>query len=362
MKKVSLALVDRDDFFADKFSRYILEHNNFFEAITFTDTEYLLTYVSKNKIDIIFIEESLYSENILSAVPNSLVLIAGSEDGNIGEISVIGKYKKMESVLKSITFKYAESVGDSSVVAGGEGNAFAIGFYSPMGGCGKTSLAVAVAGVLKDRGYRVAYINMEEVSSAGAFFDMSIAGTVSNIFLKIKNGQQNISFDIVNSFAEDPSGIKYIGQAESAMEYNELTGEEISTFISQIKRLSELDFVIFDFSADYTVKKIKALKLMNKIVMPICNSGVSINKLNVFANEMELHPKMNMLWEKFVPIINKATTNDISDAIKMLLREIEIRVLIPYNQALERANSVQDIKAFLGNYAMSIVEEMLKNR
>jgi cellulose biosynthesis protein BcsQ len=381
MSTISLILADKDDFFSERFSRYILEHNSIFDIIAFTKCEYLMEYLGNNSADILLIDKDFINDEVKAYLKNSLVIVLDDADNDYdGEYCHISKYQKTEDIIKKITFKYAESIGDKSIIsANSTGAAKLVSVYSPIGGSGKTTIALGLAASMTARGQRVVYFNMEKFNSTGAYLSTDGQEGLSEIFLKLKNKNamgknasnaqvsfqsndgeeskiESFSFAIMKRLLTDSSGLLYFAPPESAMEFNEMTTEEIITLLEEIANIADLDYVIIDLPTEFNESVIDVLKLSESVVFVTAGDTVGVHKTAMFMNEVNIFADLRIVYEKFLPVINKSDTRGISQGLQEILGEKGAIASVPIVSSLSRCRSVADMVGVLGGYLVNVVD------
>lgn len=358
MAKVSLILADRDEFFAERFSRYILDHNNFFDIVSFTEAEYLLNYLSTGKADVVLLEKDFATNEIIEKLKNKLVLIFDDCSKEVGDISYINKYQKTEALIKEITFKYAESIGNTGIISDNTGVANIIAVYSPIGGSGKTTVAMALAAGLVQQGCKTTYLNLEKFNSIGTYVNLPLMEGLSEIFLKIKNKGPNLSFDIMKNLALDESGVNYFVPAESAMEFNEMTNEEIMELVSKTSDIADVEYLVIDLPSEFNENILNILKMSNSVVFISTNDAVGINKTKMFMNEMNIFADLKFMYEKFLPVINKTNVGGIPPEFSEIFVEKQIYGCIPLLNNL-RATTISEISNCMDNYLVNVMRAIM---
>lgn len=356
MPKLTLAVADKDVFFTERFSRYILEHSNLYDVVSFTEKEYLIEYLASDCPDIMLLSRDLAESNILDMVSGSMVLILGdNSEEYLGKYSCINKYQKTENIIKEITFRYAESVGDKSIISGASQGAEIICVYSPSGGSGKTTVSLAAAAGLVKSGMNTAYLNLEKFNSSYVYLNGEGGESLSEVFLKLKNNTPGLSFEIMRVLNTDPSGLKFFSPPESAMEFNEMTGDEIFTLVREVANIAELDCLIVDLPSEFNKTILDLLKLAGKIIYVTENSPAGIYKTQLFMREMNLFPELSIAYQKLIPVINKLETAGIPQNMTALFPDREIPACIPFLNAVSRCASVTDIGSIFENYLINVI-------
>lgn len=136
-----------------------------------------------NKIDVIAVSEDMQDEVIMAAKKTTKSLLSDGAFCDFGEFKSVNKYQKAEKLINEILMAYAEKTGWVEAVSNGDRKTRLLGFYSSVGGSGKTTLAVSAAYVLAARGRRVFYLNAEKINSMAALFNQAADGSMSYVYL-----------------------------------------------------------------------------------------------------------------------------------------------------------------------------------
>lgn len=193
MAKINIVIADSDELYLNHLTNYLIEHMNTFEVYSFTTKESLIKYVGdkSNKIDIIAFTEDLMDGTISVASAPVKILLS---DGSFTELEFesVNKFQKAEKFINDILMIYAEKTGRVEAVSTGDKETKIVGFFSPVGGCGKTTLALATAYALASQGKRVFYLNAEKLNSTHNVLNEGNNGSLSDLYLTVKTKGANI--------------------------------------------------------------------------------------------------------------------------------------------------------------------------
>ena len=190
MAKISIVIADSDDLYLNHLSNYLISYADIsFTVYSFTSKESLIKFISDktNKVDIIAFTEDLLDEAIRTAPAPAKILLTDGSYSDIDEFVCVNKYQKAEKFIKDVSMVYAETTGRVEAVSKGDKATNVIGVYSPAGGSGKTTLALAVALVLANQGKRAFYFNAEKINSTAKILNKSQNGSMSDIYLALKD-------------------------------------------------------------------------------------------------------------------------------------------------------------------------------
>ncbi len=316
MAKINIIIADSDELYLNHLTNYLIEHNNTFQVCSFTAKEALTAYLAdkSHKTDIIAFSEDLMNEDIAAADIPVKILLSDGSFSSLTEYESVNKFQKTNKFINDILMIYAEKSGRVEAVSLGDKNTKIIGFYSPVGGVGKTTVALGTAYALAMQGKKVFYLNAEKINSTVEILNRGETGNFSDVYLALKTKGANVGLRIMaNKYTDSESNISYINPAESSLEINELTEDEFKRLVAEFEKLGEFDIVIIDFDSDFSKEKISMLETCDRIIVPFTDESISLSKIKLFARELGMYDELSNIGNKSIFVLNKA--NQQSDAI-----------------------------------------------
>ncbi|MCI9146713.1 MAG: AAA family ATPase [Hungatella sp.] len=306
MMKRKMILADSDDLFLKEISCYFMEHIPQFELTVFTKKEKLHQYLEQGgKADILLVDQCFGDTKLKMLTPDTTRIVMSMGAAPAEGFDTVKKYQKMESLANTVLFKYAEANNAPEMVRGNSNTRIAA-FYSPAGGTGKTTLALALAMTAAMAGVRVMYLNLEEIDSVNDVLERT-SGSLSDIFLALKTRGMNAGIKVKGAIrTESQAGFDYISGVESVSEYEELNGKEIGELLNIIRELADYDLVVVDQSSGFTDKTRAVLAEADTVMVPVVMDEGSVSKLVRLLEESALHDMYDSLIHKMNIIINKA--------------------------------------------------------
>lgn len=308
--KLKLILADNDAAYLERLTKYIQKKGIQFDLASFSSKDILEQYLDNSKSDILLCSSDLFSDKVRTSGNGvKMILSDGTYDSN-DEYIHINKYQKAENLITSILIEYAEITGRTGSVAGQHIDTKIVGVYSPVGGCGKTTLALVLGRALSEKGKKVFYLNYECISSTADFMQSNTG--MSDVYLAAVSRNGNAGLKVTSNKVNDPvTGVSYVGCPESMMEFNELTAEQLCRIINQTDEMNEFDNIIVDFDSALSNDKLTLLSVCNKIIMPFTNTSASVVKIKYFLRESKMHPELEDIISRTIPVINR---NNLSEA------------------------------------------------
>lgn len=359
MAKINIVIADSDELYLNMLSNYLIEKNSQFDVCSFSAEESFVKYISdrNNKIDIVLFAENFLCDGIFTSDVKVKVILSDGTFIETKGFEIVNKYQKAEKLINDILMIYADKTGRVEAVSKGNKNTKIVGVYSPVGGSGKTTLALSLSNAISSMGMKVLYFNAEKINSTIGVLDVAPTGNLSDVFLAVKTKGANIGLKIIaNKYTDPKTQINYINPPDSAMEFNELTIDDFKKLIKEVDALSEFDVVIVDMASEYTNTKIEIMSDFDVILTPFTADTLSINKIKQYLNEFKLHSDLSEIFAKTTLIANKTDANSMSQINCSGILEIKQLVAnIPFSPAFSDAKNL----AYAGNVNQGIFNPII---
>lgn len=305
MIKKKLILADSDERYLKELSCYFMENIPQFEVLVFTKQEKVHQYLEQNgKADVLVVDEVFADARIKALTSGMTRIMLSTGMSSTDGFETVKKYQRMESLSKSILLKYAQDSNTLETVKGNSDTRITV-FYSPSGGTGKTTLALALAVTSAKIGFRTLYLNLEEIDSVKDILHKT-QGSLSDLFLALKTKGMNVGIKLKGYAETEPiAGFYYISGVESISEFEEIDDEDMGKFLKTIRELADYDLVVIDLDSGFMDKNRRILKEADIIMIPFVADEGNISKMTRFLDESRLHDAYDSLFEKMRIIINK---------------------------------------------------------
>lgn len=243
-----LILGGLDEDYIKMLGQYIREHySEHFNVKLCCDKVSLRQQLESRESRIFVVEEKLYDEEARWLKDYSLAFKL--TDIQQGEKSkVLFKYQKGSQIVRGILSSLAEIHGEHYfALQTGKRNMTAI--YSPVGGCGKTTLARQLATTMAVH-EKVLYINMEYYPGVGCFYNPDNKYNLSDLLFYGMKEQVDLKLKaeaMVNHEAN--SGVDYMNPHNT---YQDILHTKPHVWLKIFRVLSEMyDQIILDFDTHY---------------------------------------------------------------------------------------------------------------
>ena len=321
--KVKLLIATTDADYAEHLSSRISErHADAADVSVCSTPEGLQDLLATKKYDAALLDAALIEGADLSNI--QLPLLLWTEEEDVPELAAtfgkIRKYQRISSIIAGVLEHYAKvSTGVCSIDSE---KAHITAVWSPAGGVGKTTVALAYAARKISEGKQVLYLNLELFSSAPVYFD-EIGKGISTIFEMLENNEGNIKMLIqgIRKYSSD-AGMAYFCRPDNFDDMNILSTENIDVLINACAGVTEE--LVIDMSCICDERARQIFGLADRVFLVTDTTGTSQIKLSQFATQ---HHIFDNIRNKAVHIANKsaAATESLTD----------IAVSLPFIQSVD---------------------------
>ena len=299
MSKVVVVLADTDEKYLMPLElKFIEEFKDNGDINVITDRDYFNTYFSLPRdIDILIINENLYTEEIKKHNIAGLFILTESNDANNEGKSVgnrIYKYTSVKEIFRNVIDASAKEV--ISTINDKE-KTRVIMVYSPCGGVGKTTVSLGICAALAGYHKRVLYINTETIQSFN--YMMSNKNYCPGEFEKLLASKKENIADCLQG-AVGLEKFNYILPFRYSASSLNIDMKEYKHLVEAVKQTEMYDFIVLDTSSDFTAEKTLMMSFCDKVVIVAAQDKVSCLKLECFLGNIDCSDK-----NKFVFICNK---------------------------------------------------------
>lgn len=355
MVRRTVVLADGDEAYLERLSNYFMEKAPQLELSLFTDQELLGRYLRENKPDILLAGEEFAGK--AREAQAAVRLLLSSSMAPAEGFEVIKKYQKTEKLLSEILLKYAEATGSGETLKGSSHTRTAA-FYSPAGGGGKSVLALGMACACARAGFRVLYLDLEEVDSVQGILPRT-PGSMSDLFLALKTKGMNVGIKLAACVGQEPAnGFWYVSGADSVSEYEEIGGGELERLLEAVKEQAEYDILVADLSSGFHERTLSVLRQSDLIFAPVRPEEGAEAKLSRLLGESRLHERYNRLFERLRLVVNQADSREAAVRIAGAFNSIPCTAVIPRTPVLAERSVLLQSGAQLDRLFEPFVEQM----
>ena len=322
--KIRLALIDTDEDYRKRLSDfYIKNYQDRIEILTFSSIISFENNRGNKSIDVMLVSENIeddlssYSEKMSMAYLSDRDLIERKNN-----IKTINKFKKPEKIYKEILNVLADGTNGDIAYKFNDGNNTLVEVFMPVnGGAGATSLAIAYSKRLARRGVPTLYLNFEILNSSDIFLNGDGNIGFDEIIYAIKSKKQSVSLKIESSVLKTSEGLNFFNKSRTALDMLELSDEDISVLIKEIKGMGKYRHIIIDCNFDPGSRLNTFSKFAYKIVFVFDDTKQGIKKmselneaLHIMENNgaIDITNKMTLICNKVKDLNNISISKELS--------------------------------------------------
>lgn len=280
--KLKVAIIEKDNRFLDRLTAiFTKNYAEQLEVYPFTDAEVALSTLEFMKIDVLVAEESFRISP--TSLPEGCALAYLVNEVGLdfcrGQRAIC-KFQRAELIYKQIAGIYAEK---AEKIPGQKLDApisKTLIFTSPAGGVGVSTVAAACAQRFASQRKKVLYLNLEAFGLATSYFHGEGSGSISDVFHAIVNKNVNLSALLEQIVRRDPKGVFFIQEAPSCEEIPQLSPEDLSKLLRELRIIADYDYLIID--VDFPVQKaqVEVLCKAGSLILVYSGSDNSREKLS----------------------------------------------------------------------------------
>jgi cellulose biosynthesis protein BcsQ len=271
--KFKVALLTADRLYGNRLlQRFQEKYSSVLEVSQFTSEESALRYLRENRTDILVYEGVQLSEPL----PRGCDALWLTENGSrtLKEEPERGflKYQRAEEIYKGILGKM-NSPGPTS---SGDRATGVMAFFSPVGGCGTSTAAVAAALHYARKGKQVLYLDCSPYTDTETFFPETSQG-MRQLLLGLKRSAGDSVGKLLESVVStSPEKVCYIGSTSQPEDLLSVSGDLADSFLRQTVEAGRFDWVILDLPG-YPAEPILRMMQLAGYLIAVSDGSVRAN-------------------------------------------------------------------------------------
>jgi len=322
--KMKLLIATGDEAYAkllsDNISRY---HSDIMDVSDCSTWEGFNEAVLTTNFNVALIDATLMEHAPVKQI--HLPILLWTENENINEYPEayerINKHQRVSSIVAKILELYAKVSKNNCEAISKQTNITAV--WSPAGGVGKTSVAIAYAlshapqdsmSEKKD----VFYLNLEDFSSIPAYFNQKGKG-ISTVFEMLESPEGNVEM-LIKGIKNKEKNINFLSGPDNYDDMCILSGDNVHELVSNCAKLA--DELIIDLPCACDPKVRKVFEMCSRIFIVTDGSSAAEFKIMQFMSQNSIYESVK---EKITIITNKDS--------KTVDYNLEAVIALPYVQS-----------------------------
>ncbi len=290
MKRISLAIIDHDDGYANALSKAITLKSEQFDVHTAPSSQW-------EKFDLVLMNEA-ETDSVQNEIRDKLILLTEKKcrmpwRETKSRPFFLYKYENLSLLIAALQYYYSKIYGCSSPFSVFEKEPFVVGVCSGSGGIGCTSVSILLARELTEKKKKkVLFLSLEEVESASLYFSFPEGHPFMGDYLYylFSNDEKRKTSTFYSAFQyQDSYGVDLFYPSCGCNELCKLSVEEVHLFIESISTIGNYDYIILDCGSHFSKEILYWMRQCNQCILLKNGTAVSAEKnkkrLEVFQKQ-----------------------------------------------------------------------------
>lgn len=318
----------------------------------YSDEESLSRELKEKRFDILLFTTDMFSREMdyLNTKADLKILLDDEEkiiSNTFSDAKRVKKYQRISKIYKNLLDYYSEVCGKD--MTPGEENVKIVSFYSPVGGAGKTTVALVSAEKYAQHGKRTFYISFEDIASEDCYLEQDQEKGLSDL-MRFVDSNTNIAMKIEGMLKRKGTNLYYLNHFTSPNDIKELTVEDVQNLISAIRNTGLFDVIVVDMGTALEDKELALFEMSDCVLIVERTDEIATRKINGFY---QMYYIMNTYASKMMRIINldNGITNTINTNISIVGKIGDVQNMDSSNVISVLANSRKN------DFLMATIEE-----
>lgn len=299
---ISIAVADSNRDYIERLSEGLQKYEELTIHV-YTNGQKLQAAIDSGNFDIVLFDPDISEDRLSFSNVRFPVYLYSDESRNRGiyaDFAKVVKYQRISGIYKDIIREYADKAGYSAEFDHSQ-NTSVIAVYSPAGGSGKTTLALAMASRFSGLGKKALFVSAEQLSSSFYVNPKQEEGMTA---LVESASDENVNFGLKakGTMKQGLNGMLYVEGFERIVDYDAVTGAEMGDALDKIRRCGLCDVMVVDMESNLDPIGRAILELADHIVLVEKPGELAAVKMKLFAGQA----LMNEYRRKMVKICNFA--------------------------------------------------------
>jgi MinD-like ATPase involved in chromosome partitioning or flagellar assembly len=297
--RVKLLIATQDIMYTGLTSEYISEkYIDTIEVSVCNTSECMQEMLLTHRYDVALIDAKLFKDAETESIHLPMLLWSEHETDDASDKFIrIRKHQRISSIVAEVLEQCSKVSGNKRSRSSGKTNITAV--WSPIGGVGKTTVALAYCAFYANEGKDVFYLSLESFSSIPVFFS-GRGKSISTVFEMLDSNEGNVKM-LVQGICCQENGITYLCCPDNYDDINVLTAANISELVTSCAEIT--DELVIDLSCVCDLRTKRIFELANRVLLVTEPSSFSQTKLSQFTTQNDVFESIK---EKTTLIANKA--------------------------------------------------------
>lgn len=253
MKKIKIAICDKELEYGSHLARFLLEHEeDRCEVCVYTKGELLYSDLELDMPDVILCTYPFYQASLSERREEQqrtrpvIILLNDGEIEDVGDnCYIIDKYQSAEAIVRAIYRALAQD-GDVASRSYSVGRQI-LGVFAPWQQEISTLFALTLAQVLAKE-QRVLYISLQECAGFGGLFGQEYEYDLSDVVVMLRDGSKEV-YAGIRSVLHRIGETDYIPPVCNPENAAEISGDDIAQLLGILREQSDYEVVVLELGA-----------------------------------------------------------------------------------------------------------------
>lgn len=283
---ISIAIADTNQLYIERLVEVLQEYEELSVSI-FTNASLLEKTLASKNFDIVLFDPDITDEKIAFFNVKLPICMYSRDAKNIAlykECEKVIKYQRISKIYKDVIKAYADKAGYTPDFENSKSTKM-ISVYSPIGGSGKTTVALTLASIFSTMGQNVLLLNMEQLDSSSCVNPHTEEKDGITLLFEALDENTNFSLKMKGITQKGLNDISYVEGFERIVDYNSVSGEEMKAVLERITKYGNYGIVIVDMESRLDDLGQAVFEISDKIVVVERPGEIACRKMKMFAQQ-----------------------------------------------------------------------------
>lgn len=285
---IKIAIADSNEEYVERLLNVLSGYDDLNLSV-YTERYALEQALASKKFDVLLFDPSVY-QGQLELGKDMVSVMMLDENADIPECckaqKKVKKFQRISKIYQQILELYSEVCGDTGAIWG-TGKTKVVSVYSPIGGVGKTTIALAIATRLAMQGKNTFYMSFEDIASEDSYLAQSAERGLSEVASYL-GADINFTMKIQSLLQTKRDGLYYLNHFDSPNDVFEMSADEVSELITQVQNTGLFDAIIIDTGVSMNQKLLKIFEASDRIVLVEKSDDISLRKMKCFFEQTHI--------------------------------------------------------------------------
>lgn len=276
MRKI-MAVWDTSPLYAERLADFANEGGKLpFRAVAFSSADRLKEYAAKHSVEILLAGWNAPAEELKEIRARQIIYLGEEKRANPEKLPSVYKYQNSERIMREVMACYAGDETGKTISIAGRGKV--IGVFSPVGRCGKTSLALTLAQVWRET-ERTLFVTLEDCSGFREMTGETYGECLSDLLYRYRHGGS--CWEKIGAFVYTWGNVDYIPPFRYPEDMEGISGMELAGFLEDMASEAGYGILVVDMGQT-GCQAAEVLEACDVIYMPVMEDRISQAKIREF--------------------------------------------------------------------------------